>query len=77
MTSKEIILQLLSTLKVSMAALGKEINKSRQNVLLTLKSEQTKSMNVKTFSDMLNALGYKLVVVPKLQSVKDGIEVEE
>jgi len=42
-----------------------------------LNATRRKSMNVDSLCEILEVLGYKVVIVPKGMNVKNGFEVEE
>lgn len=77
MKSYEIVKELVKQSDASVAGLAEALGKSRQTVWNTLKGKGRKTMSVDGLAEMLDALGYKLVIVPKTTSVKNGYEVEE
>ena len=77
MYCKEIITTLAKNQGVNMTQLGKVVGKSTQNMSITFSTNHSKSLRVDTMAKLLGVLGYKLVVVPQAQSVKNGYEVTE
>lgn len=77
MKSYEIVKELVKQSEASIAGLAEALGKSRQTVWNTLNGAGRKTVSVDSLTKMLDVLGYKLVVVPKTTSVKNGYEVDE
>lgn len=77
MRSKEVVANLIKTSGNSIAGVGKAVGKSTQALWNMLKNTDRKNMTVENLSQLLDVLGYKVVIVPKGMNVKNGFEVEE
>ena len=77
MRSKEVVTNLIKTSGNSIAGVGKAVGKSTQALWNMLKNTDRKNMTVENLSQLLDVLGYKVVIVPKGMNVKNGYEVDE
>lgn len=77
MRSKEVVTNLIKASGNSIAGVGKAVGKSTQALWNMLKNTDRKNMTVENLSQLLDVLGYKVVIVPKGMNVKNGYEVEE
>lgn len=77
MKSKELVSNLIKESGNSLAGVAKVIGTTTQGVWNKLYSPARKSLTVDSLVELLDVLGYKVVVVPKGTNVKNGYEVEE
>lgn len=77
MTSKEIVKELIKVTGNSLAGVSKVIGVTTQGLWNMLNASRRKSMNVDSLCEILDVLGYKVVIVPKGMNVKNGYEVAE
>jgi hypothetical protein len=77
MKSKELVSELIKTSGNSLAGVGKAVGKSTQGLWNMLKNTDRKNMTVESLAQILDVIGYKVVIVPKGMNVKNGYEVEE
>ena len=77
MRSKELVSNLIKESGNSLAGVAKVTGKTTQGVWNMIYSPARKSLTVESLSELLDVLGYKVVVVPKGMNIKNGYEVEE
>ena len=77
MKSKEVVNTLINESGNTLAGVAKVLGKSTQALWNMLFSPARKSLTVDNLSDILEVIGYKIVIVPKGMNVKNGYEVEE
>lgn len=77
MTSKEIVKELIKATGNSLAGVSKVIGVTSQGLWNMLNAPRRKSMNVDSLCEILDVLGYKVVIVPKGMNVKNSYEVVE
>ena len=75
MNEREIIETIMDEQEISNAQLAKRINVSNAAIWDRLNNKNNKSLSISTASQMLNALDYKLVVVPADKVIKGGYEL--
>ena len=75
MNEREIIKTIMDEQEISNAQLAKRINVSNAAMWDRLNNKNNKSLSISTASQMLNALDYKLVVVPADKVIKGGYEL--
>ena len=75
MNEREIIKTIMDEQEISNAQLAKRINVSNAAIWDRLNNKNNKSLSISTASQMLNALDYKLVVVPADKVIKGGYEL--
>ena len=78
MTSKEIIKEIMKDQNVSNAAMAEKLNISPAALWDRLNNtKNAKDLSVTTLNDMLRAVGYKIMIVPRDVRVPDkGYKVE-
>ena len=76
MKAKELIKDLIKQNGLTMTGVGKAIGLTQQAMWNLLNMGDRKNITVERMNEILDVMGYKLVVVQKAQPVKNGIEVE-
>ena len=75
MTERDAIKDIMKKEGITNAQLAKRINLTNAALWDRLSSPKKKSLTISTASQMLNALDYKLVIVPSDKQIKDGYEL--
>jgi plasmid maintenance system antidote protein VapI len=77
MKTKELLKELIKENGLTNAGVAKAIDMTPQALWNLLNMGDRKAITVERTVQILDAMGYKVVVVPKAQTVKNGYEVEE
>lgn len=77
MTSKEIISTLMRMQGVTNAEMAARLGITQAALWDRLNQRKTDNMTIKKFSEMLEILGYKVVVIPKKSHISESdIEID-
>lgn len=76
MKAKELLKSLIKQNGLTNAGVAKAMGMSAQALWNVLNMSDRKAITVERTAAILDVMGYKLVVVPKAQNVKGGLEVE-
>ncbi|MBC8534556.1 helix-turn-helix domain-containing protein [Yeguia hominis] len=77
MTSKEIISTLMRMQSVTNAEMAARLGITQAALWDRLNQRKTDNMTIKKFSEMLEILGYKVVVIPKKSYISESdIEID-
>lgn len=71
MSSKEIIIEIMNESGISQATLADRLGISTKTLWYRLFNKKNKDLNVSTLIEMLRALDYKLVIVPRNKQLAD------